>query len=226
MPDTRSRKKTTDTAVADAHPGWELIGGLIKDGDALQAGRQRLLAGAKECFVRKGYGGTVVGEIAEAAGISIGSFYKYVRSKEDLLWLLAEEVSSKVRTAIETSLNEASDQPLDRLLAAVAALIRVSADNQAITETFYLEYKHMPDMCKQRVREHDANLVSIFTELIKNGLAADGFECKNPRFVAVAIEMMATEWVLKRKLVRLDLGAYVDAQLEVVKLLVGATHIR
>jgi AcrR family transcriptional regulator len=225
VPATRtSKKKSTSTEGATAPPGWTLIGGLIKDGNALQAGRERLLAGAKECFVRKGYGGTVVGEIADAAGISIGSFYKYVRSKEDLLWLLAEEVSSKVQTAIAVSLDEASESPIDRLLAATTALIRVSAGNQAITETFYLEYKHMPDKCKKRVREHDASLVSMFAELIEDGVRAGDFTCDNPRFVAVAIEMMATEWVLKRKLVGLDLNAYVEAQLDVVKLLVGTAR--
>jgi AcrR family transcriptional regulator len=200
----------------DAEPeGWSLIGSLIKDGDVLHAGRQRLLAGARECFARKGYGGTVVDEIAAAAGVSIGSFYKYVRSKEDLLWLLAEDAHSRTQAAINEALVSSPDDAASRLLVSIDAFIRVTNDNLQTMETFHLEFKHMPDACKARVREYDGRLIDGFARIISDGVAEGKFDCGDPHFAAVAIEMMATEWVLKRSLLRMDLDSYIAAQQEV-----------
>ncbi len=50
--------------------------------------RQALIAAAIKVFAEKGYHSARVSEIAEAAGISQGTVYNYVRSKEDILYLV------------------------------------------------------------------------------------------------------------------------------------------
>jgi AcrR family transcriptional regulator len=213
----------SDQGQDDVEPeGWGLIGSLIKDGDALHSGRRRLLAGARECFARKGYGGTVVSEIASAAGVSIGSFYKYVRSKEDLLWLLAEDAHSRTQAAINEALLSCPDDAVSRLQATIDAFIRVTNDNIQTMETFHLEFKHMPDACKARVREYDGRLVDRFASIISDGVAEGRLQCEDAHFAAVAIEMMATEWVLKRSLLAMDLDSYIDAQQQFAVTLLGA----
>jgi AcrR family transcriptional regulator len=47
--------------------------------------RQRLLRAAADVFARRGYAGTRVAEIAEAAGLSNGALYAYFGSKSELL---------------------------------------------------------------------------------------------------------------------------------------------
>jgi AcrR family transcriptional regulator len=47
--------------------------------------RQRLLRAAADVFARRGYEGTRVSEIAEAAGLSNGALYAYFGSKAELL---------------------------------------------------------------------------------------------------------------------------------------------
>jgi len=49
------------------------------------------LESAKSAFARYGFAGTNVNRVAEAAGISIGSLYKYFRTKEDLFLAIIEE---------------------------------------------------------------------------------------------------------------------------------------
>ena len=46
--------------------------------------KERLLAGAKELFLARGYTGTTVDAICEKAGLTKGSFYHFFDSKEEL----------------------------------------------------------------------------------------------------------------------------------------------
>jgi len=53
--------------------------------------RRRVLDSAKRSFARKGFAGTNVNLVAEAAGISVGSLYQYFRTKDDLFLALIDE---------------------------------------------------------------------------------------------------------------------------------------
>lgn len=52
-----------------------------------------LVAAAAETFHRKGYRNSTIDDIAEAAGISRPTVYKYTRSKQHLLDLMVDEVT-------------------------------------------------------------------------------------------------------------------------------------
>lgn len=205
--------------ASGAPEGWELIGSLTKNDEARQAGRQRLMRGARACFASKGYSGTVVGEIAEAAGVSVGSVYKYVRSKEDLLWLLAEAAHRTIQEAIDKALAGRVDA-LDALLAATEALIRVSDENIDLMVIFHSEFRHMPAACRRRVRQQDADLVDRIAKIIRTGIATGRLNCPDPHFAAVTVEMTATTWILKRRLLGSSLAEYVEAQRNAVRALV------
>ncbi len=52
--------------------------------------RLRVLYAAKRAFAERGFAGANVNLIAEAAGISVGSLYKYFRTKEDIFLAIIE----------------------------------------------------------------------------------------------------------------------------------------
>lgn len=93
----------------------ELLGDLLsrvdvaRQGSRLEAGefhplghkamrtRQRVLEAGYACFVREGYAGTSVPDIHEAAGVSLGTFYTYFRSKSAVVvTLVAEQIAAFV----------------------------------------------------------------------------------------------------------------------------------
>jgi AcrR family transcriptional regulator len=59
----------------------------------------KLLPAARDVFVERGYHGTRVDDIVEAAGVSHGAFYRYFRNKDELAHLLAAQA---MRTVSET----------------------------------------------------------------------------------------------------------------------------
>ena len=81
--------------AAAAHATTE---GLRRDGDRkLPLGdkarrtRNRLLLAAYEQFSETGYRGTKVGDISERAGVSLGTFYQYFDSRDDVMSSLVAE---------------------------------------------------------------------------------------------------------------------------------------
>lgn len=81
-------------------------------GPQAEATRARILRSARDLFARRGYNGTSVSEIAQAAEVSRGSVYTYFGSKRDLLIIL--EVASKAKydelvTTLKTVLDTDGD---------------------------------------------------------------------------------------------------------------------
>lgn len=58
------------------------------------ATRDRLQAAAITLFTRKGFAATSVGDIAGAAGVSVGLLYRHYRTKEDLFGDLVEQAAT------------------------------------------------------------------------------------------------------------------------------------
>ena len=49
-----------------------------------------MIKGAVTLFKEKGFHRTTTREIAKAAGFSIGTLYEYIRTKEDVLYLVCD----------------------------------------------------------------------------------------------------------------------------------------
>lgn len=60
----------------------------IKNEAILSARRAQLVEEATELFIEHGFAQVSIKEVAEYSGISMGSIYSYIRTKEDLLWLV------------------------------------------------------------------------------------------------------------------------------------------
>jgi AcrR family transcriptional regulator len=199
------------------------VASRIKDGATLSAGRDRLLAGARKCFAKKGYGGTSVQDIADAAGISIGSFYKYVRAKEDLLWLMAETSHAGVRDVIDGAFAR-PENPLDGIRVVVDALIRHADRDRDLMSLLYAEFKYMPGAGKKLILEQERSLLDRIVAMIRAGNRAGVYHCPNPELVALDIEMFGSTWVLKSHMIGLSIEDYIAGQIVAAMRLVGVSE--
>ena len=87
--------------------------------------RKDLLDEALRCAVTVGIRKTSVEQLAEAVGISKGSFYKFFDSKELLFFAVLEDIHTECFAAAQKSLQEnATLLPADRAAAAILAACR------------------------------------------------------------------------------------------------------
>ncbi|SFV02593.1 TetR/AcrR family transcriptional regulator [Alicyclobacillus macrosporangiidus] len=68
----------------------------IKNLQLLAERRAILCRAAARLFRKKGYDRTTIPEIAQEAGMSVGSIYRYVKKKEDIIYLLYRETVSQL----------------------------------------------------------------------------------------------------------------------------------
>lgn len=69
-----------------------------------QGTRKKILSAATQTFKKKGYSGAGVREIMKNAGLTIGGFYSYFKSKEDLLCQVLQETLKEYREQTDEKL--------------------------------------------------------------------------------------------------------------------------
>ncbi len=76
----------------------------IKNQDLVIERRRQIVDGAVTLFIKKGYHKTTTRELAKATGMSIGSLYEYVSSKEDVLFLVCNAIHAEVEQGMKDAL--------------------------------------------------------------------------------------------------------------------------
>ena len=86
----RDEADTLDPAMPDSAPDRSPFSGRRSP----EATRERLLVAAREAFGKLGFVATRVDDIAEHAGVSHGTFYRYFQDKKDILVGLTHDVAA------------------------------------------------------------------------------------------------------------------------------------
>ena len=82
---------------------------IIKDPVLIEKKRKIIIKAANKLFVKKGFHKTSISEIAKESGLTTGTLYNYIRQKEDILFLLHEEIQKKVIKQIDMGIKRGTD---------------------------------------------------------------------------------------------------------------------
>lgn len=102
--------------------------------------RMRILDGAVDAFVRRGFADTRVEDILEASGVSRPTFYKSYESKDDVFRAIAEMTQVSLVQSIKGAVSTVRD-PSDKLAKAVEAYIQWRATTGPIGRVVDLEMR-------------------------------------------------------------------------------------
>jgi AcrR family transcriptional regulator len=129
-----------------------------------------LVTAAALVFHTKGYHNATIDDIAEAAGISRPTVYKYTRSKQHLLDLMVEQITAEMGRGIQAVLDSTED-PVERL----RRLVRTHVDTAVANRTFYAivltEELEVSEAGRLRFREWARGVTREFERLIADCLA-------------------------------------------------------
>ena len=150
-------------------------------------------------FIKKGYYETTTRQIAEACGITSGTLYHYIKSKEDLLAMFADLLSvefAKFDKKIRKGLTQASPQVA--LKNTVSGFIMLIDDIQDMVLFWYEESKNLDDTHLKTMIQKDIEVMRLFVDVIEMGRKNGQFTVSDPIVAAYSIKMMCDTWVLKR----------------------------
>lgn len=138
----------------------------VKDESLIELRRQQIVEAGVKLFKEKGFHRATTREIAKAAGFSIGTLYEYIRTKEDVLYLVSDHIYNKVTECLkDISTKEGTIEELKEAIRQYFLLIDRMVDEFTI---MYQETKSLPKEAMQYVLKKELEMVSIFEKILKN----------------------------------------------------------
>jgi AcrR family transcriptional regulator len=169
----------------------------IKSPELIRTRQAQICRAAVELFSEKGYHGTSIRDIAKKSRISIGSLYDYIRNKEDILYLLAQDFYTQLRREVIKVL-EGERDVIKRLEGTLETMLQVVDRFQEYTLFTYRESKYLKKEDLIAVLEQEAFFTETFTKIIQEGIEQGLFETEEPEIVANMLTTLTHSWALKR----------------------------
>jgi AcrR family transcriptional regulator len=169
----------------------------IKSLELVEKRQKQICDVATRLFVKNGFHGTSIRDIAHESGIGIGSIYDYFRNKEEILFLAHKNIVELNYVRIKESLMGLED-PIDRIIRAIETQFNL-VDEQQDFYLFIYEEGHLLDAeFKKEIMKIEQNTISLFEGILKEGQAKGVFRSFNCRVAANMIVLLNHGWVLKR----------------------------
>ena len=137
----------------------------VKDESLIEKRREQMIRGAVKLFKEKGFHRTTTREIAKEAGFSIGTLYEYIRTKEDVLYLVCDSIYNEV-------LNRLLSLPIqqgtiDGLQAAIKQYFLLIDDMSDEFLVMYQEAKSLPKDALKYVLKKEMEMVALFEDILQ-----------------------------------------------------------
>jgi len=133
----------------------------VKDERLIKKRRDQMIKGAVTLFIQKGFHRTTTREIAKAAGFSIGTLYEYIRTKEDVLYLVCDSIYDQVSERLQKDLDK-NKGTLESLRLGIADYFRVVDEMQDEVLVMYQEVKSLTKDALPYVLQKEIEMVGMF----------------------------------------------------------------
>lgn len=180
--------------------------------------RAQIIDAALDIIARKGFHESSVEEIADAAGLTIPSLYKYVRSKHDILFLVTNERSALMVENFRAAAANTAD-PKERLTAVVR---QICVDMDAFAKTVRVNYRESHTLEPQALAHLRAGTdkfrAELFQVLLEVSPAVTPDDKRLVRTIADNVWLLAQMWAVQHGVYAgyLDLQQFIEVQTELL----------
>jgi len=184
----------------------------VKDQRLIEKRRKQMIQGAITLFKKKGFHRTTTREIAKESGFSIGTLYEYIRTKEDVLFLVVDAIYEEVQSRLMTMVDVA-DPSLEHLMKVIDSYFRVVDDMQEEIIIMYQEVKALKKPTQESVLQKERDMVKILNQVIRT--CAPNVDEANADLLANNIFVQGHMWGFRRWALQkqFTLDEYIERQL-------------
>ncbi len=160
----------------------------VKNQDLVEKKHLQIAEAAGELFSKKGFHKTTMREISKASGIELSYLYKYISSKNDILFLFYRHVQ-KLYNHVYQSLSDAKDNdPVKLLEDLIASIFDLSRKYRRELLTIYTESRHLKADSLQTVLSIENEMIRLLEDLIIRGVKEGCFHTEDPFMAANIIQ--------------------------------------
>lgn len=163
---------------------------VIKNVERVAQRRTELIEVATKMFLERGFHNTSIRDIVRTCSFNIASLYMYVSSKEDILYLVAQDLMNNIaRELVETVLVEGSARrSLDD---GFASYCRIVERLRRPIRLLYREVGSLPPELRSKVLATVSDVMSYFEKIVAEGIKSGEFRNVSTRVVALDIMLKA-----------------------------------
>ena len=164
--------------------------------------RVDVLDAAVDVFCRKGYAGSSVQDVADVVGVLKGSLYYYIKSKEDLLAEIVEDVHERSRSIFDDVV--ALDvSPLERIRIYIERHVEWYLDNVEEVTVYFRDWRFLTgerlELAAQRRRGYDRAVRKLVVAAQDHGDVDAGVDPKYASFYVLAAVNHVPDWYRRGK---------------------------
>lgn len=207
-----SRNLQVARGRADSH-----IPTTIKNPERVAHRRAELIEVATKMFLKRGFHNTSIRDIARACSFNVASLYMYVSSKDDILYLVAQDLMTNIAQRLEETVLDPGS-PQRSLEIGFASYCQIANRFRRPIRLLYREVGFMPTRERTDVIATVSSVIDYFEDIINRGMASGDFRPVSPRLAALNIVLTAHMIALHTREVRTlgDLESYVKHQLDMI----------
>ncbi len=157
----------------------------IKNKDLIEKKEKQIALGATKVFIEKGFHKTSVREIARHSNLTIGNLYDYIRTKDDVLYIVFNEFYKYWSRALleDPKILRISD-PQEQLQTAIESMLDVVRESRDLVILAYRETKSLRRDYLKDVLGQESKLVAYFEQIIRRGIELGSFRKVDPALAA------------------------------------------
>lgn len=186
----------------------------VKNRELVMKRRNQMIKGAISLFKEKGFHRTTTREIAKESGFSIGTLYEYIRTKEDVLFLVCDSIYEQVKQRLELVI--AKEVPSVKMLTnVVRAYFELMDEMQEEVLVMYQEVKSLEKEAQVYVLKKEREMVDMLKQVIESCLPEHNISDMDTELIANNIFIQGQMWGFRRWILQkqFKLDEYIDRQL-------------
>ncbi|HKN40032.1 MAG TPA: MEDS domain-containing protein [Acidimicrobiia bacterium] len=158
------------------------------------ARQEEIVAAAAEVFRTKGYAAATLEDVAETLDMRRPALYYYIRSKNQLLWLIHQRVLNVIIRAMEDV--RGIEDTAERLTTALRVHIDAIVKHRDLFKVFFEERVQLSNDDQKRLRSLEQRYVQAFTSTVAAAIDVGVLPASDPRQAALALIGLGT-WIYK-----------------------------
>jgi AcrR family transcriptional regulator len=177
------------------------IATTIKDQELVAARRAEIVDVATRLFLERGFHNTSIRDIARACPFNVASLYKYVASKEDILFLVAQHlIDEKAKAMAAVEIDNAD--PEQSFRTALQAYCRIVHQYRRHIRLLYRELDALSAPRREVVMASLATVTGVFEKILRKGIGTGVFADVDSKLVALNALFLCHQWSLHRRALR------------------------
>lgn len=190
-----------------------------RDGALIQEKRAEIVRTACRVFIRKGYDGTSMRDLARGVGKSTGAFYHYIGSKKDILYLILDFTVTNQREFVEKMREGTREIGTEKSIREAIRIYLESIEEFADMHVFVNHVMvNLARNDRQMMLEAAQRVSEFFEELLQKGIIEGEFREVDTKMLAQNIVVLGNSWANRRWYWKkhFTLEQYVHGQIEIL----------